>query len=113
MQFNFSNSGLSEPTVETFINYSTAKFNKLARFYPKKKDSLPSVSISIKKERHDFHINVESLYRGKILVIKEKDKDLRAVIDKAQSSLKLMICDYKKRKEEHNVTWKEEQQNIF
>ena len=106
MQLVFYHSGISKPTVETFEEYSKIKFPRLQKLYAKKEDSNPLIQVSIKKEPHEFDMSIETFFRGKMLVVKEKAESVKEVIDKCYKTLRYALSTYKKCQMEHKAEWK-------
>jgi len=100
MKYFFSAPSLTQPTFETLQEYSIKKFSKIEKLFKNLRKSELEVRISVTKERNTFCITVEVYVStiGKDIIVKEKDNDLRKIIDKASAQLKNEIVKNKRKK---------------
>ena len=100
MKYFFSAPALTQPTFETLQEYSIKKFSKIEELFKNFRKSELEIKISVTKERNTFCITVEAYIGtlGKDIVVKEKDNDLRKIIDKASSQLKNEIVKSKQKR---------------
>lgn len=100
MKYLFTAPALTKPTFETLQEYSIKKFSKIEKLFKDIKKSELEVKISVTKERNTFCITVEVYLSnlGKEIIVKEKDNDLRRIIDRASNQLKNEIVKNKRKK---------------
>ncbi len=100
MKYLFTAPALTKPTFETLQEYSIKRFNKIEKLLKDIRSSELNLKISVTKVKHTFCIVVE-IYMGNIskpIIVKEKDNDLRRIIDKASAQLKNEIIKNKKKR---------------
>lgn len=100
MKYSFTAPTLTKPTFETLQEYSIKKFSKIEKLFKDLKKSEVEIRISVTKERHYFCITV-GVYVGQLgkdIIIKEKDNDLRRIIDRASNQLRNEIVKTKRKR---------------
>lgn len=100
MKYFFTAPALTKPAFETLQEYSIKKFSKIEKLFKDLKKSELEIKISVTKERNTFSITVEVYLSslGKEIIVKEKDNDLRRIIDKASNQLKNKIVKNKRKR---------------
>jgi ribosomal subunit interface protein len=88
MHYMFHIANVSEPTVESFQDYTRKRLNNLSKFFRGE----TKVNISLYKiGRNEFQVKIEIINRGKIFYASTTEYSLTEAVDKITKQLKRQI----------------------
>jgi ribosomal subunit interface protein len=88
----------TEPTLETLVEYTNKRIQKLTRYIPEWKNYQPILKISgeFNDRNHYFELKFILEYKHGKLIIQVNDADLRAAVDRAKDNLKVQLERHKR-----------------